>query len=418
MAVRAVPVTPAPFPWAEDFVTVGVTGTNGKTSTTMLVAHAIRASGHGVVGETTLGFHRDGVLCEEERSLRGFYAVARKAAEAGVRHAALEITSLALSRGFARRWRVEIGVFTNLTRDHLDAHGSFEHYLASKAQMFLYLSPSGCAVFNAADPSAALLHHVTPSEVRRLWYAVPSRGQPVSEPDLAAASVEVDDQGTHLRLAPSPLADELGGHLSTRLVGEVFAENALAAACAAHAAGIPGAAIVAGLAACPGVPGRFEIVHRKPIIAIDYAHTPDALARTCDTARHLSPDGRLIVVFGAGGGRDQGKRPEMGAAVSTRANAIILTSDNPRNEPAAAIAEAIRAGCQGDASVEFEPDRRKAIGRAICLARANDVVVIAGKGHEQGQTIGEVTLPFSDQAVVSEIVVQHDGIGGPSADRL
>jgi UDP-N-acetylmuramoyl-L-alanyl-D-glutamate--2,6-diaminopimelate ligase len=192
------------------------------------------------------------------------------------------------------------------------------------------------------------------------------------------------------------------------MVGDVFAENALAAAAAALAAGIAGTHVAAGIARCPVVPGRFEILHRSPIVVVDFAHTPDALARTCLTARRLtSGAGRVIVVFGAGGGYDPGKREPMGRAVGERADFAIITTDNPRNEDPERIAQALAAGCRrgGRAYVETVPDRRRALEHALERGiRPGDVIVVAGKGHERGQIIGDETLPFSDADVIRELI--------------
>src|SRR5262249_39705894 len=160
------------------------------------------------------------------------------------------------------RWRFDIGVFTNLTRDHLNAHGSWEHYLASKAQLFAHLPDEGAAILNACDPASALVEQVIRPQVRRARYAVPSRGSAEGEVDLTARRVRLDPEGTEIELEPSPLADALGGKLRTRLVGAIFAENALAAAVAGLRAGIDASAVARGIADCPVVPGRFEIVHR------------------------------------------------------------------------------------------------------------------------------------------------------------
>jgi UDP-N-acetylmuramoyl-L-alanyl-D-glutamate--2,6-diaminopimelate ligase len=404
VAARAFPPPRAPFPWAEPFVTVGTTGTNGKTSTTILIAHAIHAAGHHVISETTVGYLLDAQPSEGERSLEGFYTAVRKASDMGTRHASLEVTSQSLGRGFAQRWRFDVGVFTNLTRDHMDTHGSFENYLASKAQLFLWLAHGGTAVLNAADPSSALIDKVTPDDVARISYAVPSRGPAEGKVDLLAHDVHVAVDGTTVELEPSALADRFGRTVRTRLVGEVFAENALAAACAALAIDLPPAAIQEGFDRCTTVPGRFEVLCFGPVVAVDYAHTPDALARVCDTARRLAGEHRVIVVFGAGGGRDQGKRPEMGQVVADRADVALVTSDNPRDERPEDIAAAIVSGCRGKATVRVELDRRVAIEQAVSEAGEHDVVIIAGKGHETGQTVGDETRPFSDVEVVAKLV--------------
>jgi UDP-N-acetylmuramoyl-L-alanyl-D-glutamate--2,6-diaminopimelate ligase len=406
-------IVPPAQPWAEPWRTIGVTGTNGKTSTTVLAAAAIQAAARHVFSSTTLDYRIDGEALAVERSWPGFLAAAEQCDRLGGRHAVVEITSQALARGYATRWRYDVGVFTNLSPDHFKTHGSWEHYLASKAQLFVHLPAHGAAVLNARDPAAGLIERVTPVGVRRLWFGAPSRGPALHEEDLAARAVEVSPWGTRISLQPSPLAEALGGALELALVGEVFAENALAAACAAHAVGIDAEAIRAGLARCPGVPGRFELFQRTgPVIAVDYAHTADALVRTCATARALAGAGRVIVVFGAGGDGDAGKRGPMGAAVGAAADLAVVTTDNPRHEDPRAIAAMLVAGIErgGPARVVLEADRARAIALALAEARPEDVVVIAGKGHETGQTIGEQTLPFSDREVLRALLGSREEV--------
>jgi UDP-N-acetylmuramoyl-L-alanyl-D-glutamate--2,6-diaminopimelate ligase len=398
--------TPAPFDWAEPFFTLGVTGTNGKTSTTLLIAAALRGAGHKVLTETTLGYQLDDQLLEVPRTHAGYLSAFERAAGEGCRHASIELTSQALGAGYAKRWRFDLGVYTNLSRDHLEAHASWEHYLGSKAQLFVHLGPGRTAVLNACDEAAQLLDVATPADVERVWYAVPSRGPALHAADLVAKRVDLTVEGTRVELEPSPRAEALGGAVETRLVGEIFAENALAAAAAALAAGVSGEVVRRGIAGASGPAGRFEVVHRAPVIAIDYAHTPDALARTCDTARRLAGGGRVLVVFGAGGGFDPGKRGPMGQSVGSRADVAIVTTDNPRNENPREIARAVATGCRrgGRAYVRLEPDRRRAIAEALERARSGDVVVIAGKGHETGQRIGDRTIDLSDGDVVRELI--------------
>ncbi|HNT00149.1 MAG TPA: UDP-N-acetylmuramoyl-L-alanyl-D-glutamate--2,6-diaminopimelate ligase [Polyangiaceae bacterium] len=395
--------TPPPYPWADSFFTVGVTGTNGKTSTTLLLTSIFRAAGHSVLTETTLGYSLDDKVLQVPRTTQGFLTAMREAAMAGARHAVIETTSQALARGYAKMWRFDLGVFTNLSQDHLAVHGSWEHYLASKAQLFVHLGPGRTAVLNAFDPACVLIDKILPTDILRLWVGVASRGQPHHEPDLTASNVEVSSRGTRVSLQPSPLAEQLGSMLEIPLVGEVFAENALCAAAAAHGAGCCAQAIRQGLRECPPIAGRFEIVHHDPIVVVDFAHTPDALVRTLDTARRLTSQ-RVFAVFGAGGERDRDKRKPMGRAVGQRADMAVVTNDNPRHEDPSSIARQVAAGCRqgGRAYVRIELDRKKAIITALQEARQGDVVVVAGKGHEQGQIIGDRTLPFSDGQVVRD----------------
>ncbi|MCX4244304.1 Mur ligase family protein [Paraliomyxa miuraensis] len=397
--------TRPPVAWASDFFTFGVTGTNGKTSTVHLLASVIAASGEHGLAVSTVGYFLDGVALPLSRSAQGFVDALIRLRDAGGRWAAVECTSKSLAEGYAKRWRFDLGVFTNLSADHLQTHGSWEHYLASKAQLFTHLGPGRTAVLNAADRHSLLLDRVIPADVERRYFGSPTRGPLLHRADLAAASVFVDGTGTHVQLRPSPWAEALGGELRVRLVGEVFAENALAAACAGLAAGLDPMHVVEGLARCTPVMGRFEVVARDPLVVIDYAHSPDALARTCDTARQLVDDGQVIVVFGAGGESTPGKRLPMGEAVGSRADVAVVTNDNPRGEDPQIIAEMLMEGlvAGGRARIEVCLDRREAIERALERAGSGDVVVVAGKGHESGQEVEGQILPFSDHDVVRRL---------------
>jgi UDP-N-acetylmuramoyl-L-alanyl-D-glutamate--2,6-diaminopimelate ligase len=390
------PIT-APFAWAETFLTIGVTGTNGKTSTTHLIASILRAAGNQVLCHSTLGHFMNGTKLEVQRSEPGFYAAMQRAVAAGVRHAAIEVTSKALREGYAQRWRFDHAVFTNLTRDHVAEHGSWEDYLASKAQLFVHLGPGRTAVLNACDQASVLLDRIIPGDVRRVWYGAPSRGEPLVAVDLAAARIVPAMTGTHVELAPSPLAEALGGALNVGLVGEVYGENALAAAALALTLGIPAPAIQAGLSSCSALPGRFDAVHSAPDVVLDYAHTPDALARVCDTARSLTR-GRLIVVFGAAGGFDSPKREAMGEAVASRADIAFLTNENPRHEQPAAIIEALLRGARRGprAKLRVIQDRAQAIHDALQEAEPDDFVLITGRGRDEGIIVGDQVQPYSD----------------------
>lgn len=374
--------------------TVGVTGTNGKTSTTLLVGAALRELASPVAHVTTIGSFLDRERFDASFDYAGFLATMSAARAGGGRFAAIELTSESLALGFAKAWPCRIGVFTNLTRDHLDAHKSAEHYLASKAQLFMALPEGGVAVLNAADPASELLAEVVPRHARIVRYAVPSRG-PVSAADWLASEVRVGWDGTTIRFGAEPK------ELRIAALGEVFAENALAALAAAVAAGVDPTRAAEALGAMPAPPGRFEVIGRQPYVVVDYAHTPDALSRTLATARRLAA-GAVTVVFGAGGERDQAKRPLMGEAAS-EADHIVLTSDNPRGEDPSDIAAQIRSGIEGgDVSVEL--DRAAAIRACIAGAGRHDIVVIAGKGHETTQIAGGAERRFSDAEIAREAI--------------
>lgn len=394
------PPPPAP-PWAAGIATIGVTGTNGKTTTTTLIAAALARVARPVARVTTLGCFVDDERLGVPLDYRGFLAAMERCRDGGGRLAAIELTSEALALGFATAWPCRVGVFTNLTRDHLDAHGSAEHYLASKAQLFVHLPEGGAAVLNGCDPASALIAEVVPAGARVVRYGAPGSGRAGGSAalplDVEAREVEIGWGGTRVAIGSSGRLGDLPGEITTRAIGEVFAEDALAALAAAVAGGVPAGEAAQAIAAAAPPPGRFEVVAERPHVVVDYAHTPDALARTLASARRLCA-GRLWVVFGAGGDRDRAKRPMMGAAAAA-ADRIVLTSDNPRSEDPAAIAAAIREGLGGHAGVEIEIDRARAIAEAVRGAGEDDVIVIAGKGHEAEQVIGGARRRFSDQEV-------------------
>ncbi|MCC7535453.1 MAG: UDP-N-acetylmuramyl-tripeptide synthetase [Deltaproteobacteria bacterium] len=393
--------------------TVCVTGTNGKTTTTSMIASIVGAAGEIAARVTTVGAWVGDVATGSGPGWEPFRATVAAALDAGTRTFALEVTSKALAAGFAERWPPDVAVFTNLTRDHLDRHGTPEHYLASKARLFLALPPTGVAVLNAADEASALLDEVIDGRVRRSAYATrpvaaATAGLPI---ELAAREVVVSREGTRVVLVPSRLADALGGELRLSVLSAVHADNALAAALAADAVGYTGEAIRRGLESFGGVEGRFEVVSRQPLVVVDYAHTPDALEGTLRSARAIAgtAGGRVICVFGCGGDRDRGKRPMMGRIAGTMADLVVLTSDNPRSEDPERILDEIAGGAGGAASWSREPDRAAAIDVAIGSAREQDVVVIAGKGHEQAQQVGATTRLFSDVEVARGAVARRRG---------
>jgi len=389
---------PDPPSWAADLLTVGVTGTNGKTSTTTWLAHALAGSSLDCIRVTTLGVFVGDEEREAANSYAGVLDALKKARDEGARFVAMELTSEALAKGYAKAWPCKVGVFTNLTHDHLNTHGSFEHYLASKAQLFVALPPDGTAVLNAACESYPLLRMVTPPGVRVLSYAVPERGplqEPEETPFLQVTSTRVDWDGTRVEYTCQGPA--FPGVLRVPGHGSVFAENGVAALLGAFAAGIDPVTATARIEAASIPTGRFERIAEVPDVVVDYAHTPDALERTLATARALTR-GRVLLVFGAGGDRDKEKRPLLGAAARA-ADTVILTSDNPRSEPAKAIAADLRAGLGDHAHVLVELDRKAAIERALALAAPEDLILIAGKGHETTQRIAGKEVHFSDHEV-------------------
>ncbi len=379
--------------------TAAVTGTNGKTTTTSMIDAIVAASGEPSARLTTLGAWVDGRRIEGSDPSDEFLHCVETAVAAGARVLALETTSKALAAGFARRWRPSVAVFTNLSHDHLDLHGSPEAYLAAKAQLFASLPEGGVAVLNADDPVAPLLDEVTPAHARRLRYGYGAGA------DLRVAKVEVTLAGTRVALRQGPRASALGGELRLSVHGEVHAENALAAALAGEALGYGPEVIRRGLETFGGVPGRFEVVARAPLVVVDYAHTPDGLRRTLRTARSLGA--RLICVFGCGGERDRAKRPAMGAVAHGLADLVVLTNDNPRREAPEAIAAAIERGRRGPGARWLRIlDRGKAIRAALAQAQPSDVVVLAGRGHESMQDLGGQAVPFDDAAVARALLAE------------
>lgn len=399
-------MVPAPPGWGSKLFTVGVTGTNGKTTTTSWVAAALRSLSRPVARATTVGFYLDDVEVKTDKTYDGFLQGMRACYDQGGTHAAIELTSEALANGFARAWQCRVGVFTNLTHDHLDAHGSPEHYLASKAQLFLSLSQGATAVLNASDENYELLREIIPPGVVHRSYAVPARGAPQGTPDLVATAVEVGWNGTRITLDVRDPASGFPRELTVRAVGSVYAENALAALLGSVAAGVTPENAARAIEQAPPPPGRFEVVHQRPYVVVDYAHSPDALARTVAIARALAKDSRLFVVFGAGGKRDKDKRKPMGEAARA-ADVVVLTTDNPRDEDPADIARAIAKGLEDHGAVRTELDRKKAITYAILEAHDEDVILIAGKGHETEQTIGSETRHFSDVEVAREAIARR-----------
>ena len=357
---------------------VGVTGTNGKTTTTHLIQAAMAAGGRRCAVMGTLSGAR---TTPEAPELQAQLAEHRDEGYAAV---AMEVSSHALAlRRVDATW-FAAAVFTNLSHDHLDFHHSVEEYFRAKASLF---DPERAerAVVNVDDPYGRLL-----LESARL----PTR--PFSIAD--AVDLDVGLTGSTFTWRGQRFAVRLGG------LGNVA--NALAAATAASELGVEPEAIAVGIAGVKGVRGRFDVVEAgQPFaVLIDYAHTPAALEHVLQAARADATErgGRVLVVFGCGGDRDRAKRPAMGEAAARLADVVVLTSDNPRGEDPAAIIDEVRAGAGGAARLIVEPDRRQAIATAVDTAAAGDVVVIAGKGHEREQVVGDSVIPFDDAEVARQ----------------
>ena len=386
---------------ASELKLVAVTGTNGKTTTIHLVDAMLRAQGLKTCMVGTLGMRIGDRLLPSDRTTPESADLAsflREAVSCGCTHGTLEVSSHALALRRVYGMKFATGVFTNLTPDHLDFHGDMESYFRAKSALFTAAGANRieAAVLNADDPFARRLE--AGFSFPPLRYGFTSS----SEIHVLESQTRID--GTDVRLATP--AGELGAR--TRLPGRPNTYNIMAAAGAALTLGLGIEPIVHALETVRGVPGRMELVQagQRFAVIVDYAHTPDALEKLLETVGQLSHR-KVITVFGCGGDRDRTKRPVMGRIAVRLSSHVIVTSDNPRTEDPLAILSEIRAGLnQGPATYELTPDRREAIGRAVTMARPDDVVIIAGKGHETYQAIGRETVPFDDRAVAREWVLQ------------
>ncbi|MBV6423176.1 MAG: UDP-N-acetylmuramoyl-L-alanyl-D-glutamate--2,6-diaminopimelate ligase [Steroidobacteraceae bacterium] len=380
---------------------IGITGTNGKTTTAWLTAQALAACGRRASYSGTLGYGRPGELRASSHTTPDAVAVQRQLAslrDAGAECVAMEVSSHALDQGRVTGVRFHTAVFTNLTRDHLDYHGSMGAYGAAKAALFDW--PTLAArVINVDDPFGVAL--------ARGYGDAGARLVTVSRRDRATL------RATGLRAATHGFEIDIesawgSGSVATRLVGDFNADNVLAVLGVLHAADVPFDAARRAIARCSAPPGRMETFGGEggaPLVVVDYAHTPDALDKALVAAR-AHCHGRLTVVFGCGGDRDPGKRPLMGAIASRRADRLWITDDNPRTEPAALITAAIIEGIAPGTDFRVEHDRAAAIRAALAAAGDGDAVLIAGKGHEDYQIVGHVRRAFSDQAIVRAALAQ------------
>jgi UDP-N-acetylmuramoyl-L-alanyl-D-glutamate--2,6-diaminopimelate ligase len=376
----------------------GVTGTNGKTSCSHWIAAALERFGarSGVIGTLGSGFpgalHDAGNTTPDALELQ---ATLKQLRAAGARAVAMEVSSHGLMQGRVQGVRFSCALFTNLSHDHLDYHGNMQAYGEAKAQLFAVPGLQS-AVLNLDDAFGLELARRLAGRVHTIGYS------------LQAVPRGVVDEW--LSLGPAmDLASIWGsGKLVTRQLGRFNLSNVLGVLGALVAHGVPFAEALELVAQLPDVPGRMQSVGDRPLVVVDYAHTPDALEKALDALRPVAAQrgGRLAVVFGAGGDRDPAKRPLMGAAAARWADRVLITSDNPRSEDPLRIIDAVASGVGGMA--RREPDRRRAIEAAVLEAAADDVVLIAGKGHERYQEINGERLPFSDQAVARAALALRD----------
>lgn len=388
---------------------VGITGTNGKTTTAYLVASIFDAAGlqSGMlgtvvnkIGDVTSDASR---TTPEAPELQSWL---RDMVTAGCRSCAMEVSSHALTLRRVDGMTFAAAVFTNLTRDHLDFHPDMEAYFQAKRQLFDMLSGEAPGVINLDDPRGASLAGAV---ARPVTYAVNRQADVTTGP----LSFSINGLTLDIRTPCGPL------HVQSSLVGRPNVYNILAAVATATALDVPRGAIEAGIRSLSGVPGRFQVVSSAKsdvTVVVDYAHTDDALRNLLETARPLT-SGRLITVFGCGGDRDRTKRPLMGAVAGRLSEVVVVTSDNPRGEDPQRIIDEIQLGLTADIRRDGAPvcltiiDRREAIEKVVELARPGDLVLIAGKGHEHYQAIGDRVLPFDDVAVAREALGRRGHMG-------
>ncbi len=372
---------------------IAVTGTNGKTTTVNILRALLDLPVAPAASIGTLGVlvGADGRLVPGGLGLTTpgpdeLQRVLRELVDMGIRSLAMEVSSHALDQARVFGMSFDAAVFTNITRDHLDYHGTMQEYFGAKAKLISYLKTTGVAVVNADQSEWTSL----PAAPRLVTYGLTAG-------DVRAEDVAFDATGSSWTLR---MGDE-AVQVRLPLVGDFNVINALGAACAALSLGIPMRALAHSLRNIPQIPGRLELIAEQPPVIRDYAHTPDALVRALAALRPFV-SGKLILVFGAGGDRDPGKRPIMGAAAEAGADKVIVTSDNPRTEDPDAIIDEIERGMS--LPHDRVTDRRKAIARAIDVAGPGDTILLAGKGHETYQVVGTEKHPFDERQVVAELL--------------
>jgi UDP-N-acetylmuramoyl-L-alanyl-D-glutamate--2,6-diaminopimelate ligase len=386
----------AAYGWpARDLQLVGITGTNGKTTTVNMLRHLFddgnaNSASIGTLG-VSIGSH--GAPLEGGGGLTTpgpieLQRVFRALIDRGVSRVAMEVSSHSLDQRRVEGVAFDVVTFTNFTRDHLDYHGSMDKYFAAKARLLEHLLPHGTVVYNLDDKAWAALK----TDRRRVAFS-----ERVPNAEARAEDVRFGPRGSDWTLH---LHGDVA-HVQLPLIGDFNVTNALAAAATAYALGLQVERISERLSSMPQVPGRLEVLRDAPTVLRDYAHTPDALDRALDAVRPFTPE-RLIVVFGCGGDRDRGKRPEMGAIAEAKADLAIVTSDNPRTEDPEKILDDIERGMTKNNHERIE-DRRAAIERALDVATPRDVIVLAGKGHETYQVRGTARLPFDEKQIVADL---------------
>ena len=379
---------------------VGVTGTNGKTTTVGILRHLLdedgtgrRSASIGTLGVLigSVGVPQPGGAGLTTPGPIELQRVLRALVDADVTAVAMEVSSHSLDQRRVDGLEFATAVFTNLTRDHLDYHGTMDAYVAAKSRLVEYLAPGGTVVVNADDEAWQVL----PRAAKQVRFSLAG-----SNADVRASGVRYTPRGSDWTLQ----AGAAIAQVSLPLVGDFNVANALGAAASAWALGMDVDTIARRLSTLPQVPGRLERIHARPTVLRDYAHTPDALERALLAVRPFA-DKRLVVVFGCGGDRDRGKRPQMGAIAERLSDHAIVTSDNPRTEDPDRIIDDIEAGMHGS-NHERITDRHDAIARALTMAAPDDVIVLAGKGHETYQIRGTIAYPFDEREIVRELTTK------------
>ncbi len=389
---------------------IGVTGTNGKTSCSQFLAQALSATapcaiigtlGNGFPGDLKAGLH----TTPEPVELQALLAQLR---QRGARAVAMEVSSHALDQGRTAAVHFDTALLTNLSRDHLDFHGSMADYAAAKLRLF-HQAGLRCAILNLDDPFGWEVLSSLPASIKVLVYGLNTPTQPLPaqvQGTLWTSKIEATAEGMRIRVQTSWGE----GAFSTRLLGRFNVSNLLAVLAVLLEQGLPLAAALERLERLETVPGRMERFggDARPLVVVDYAHTPDALEQVIQALRpHCR--GRLLCLFGCGGQRDTGKRPLMGAIAERLCDAIILTDDNPRNEDPDRIIQDILAGLEHPERAQILRNRADAIRQAIAQSQPGDLILISGKGHESYQQYGDLRLPFCDREQVRQALTEREG---------